>query len=42
VNPNVRLSWIAENWGEGDEYYKKAIKTIKDLVSGNIYYFIVL
>lgn len=44
VNPNVRLAWITEHWGEGDDYYKKAIKTIKDLVSrlGDVYYFIAL
>jgi hypothetical protein len=35
VNPNVRLAWITENWGETDEYFQKAIKTIKDLVSSD-------
>jgi hypothetical protein len=42
VNPNDRLKWITEHWGEGDEYYKRAIKTIKDTVSRNIYHFIAL
>lgn len=33
VNPNVRLTWMQENWGSEDPHYKKAIKTIKKLVS---------
>ena len=32
VNPNVRLTWIQENWGSEDPHYKKAVKTIKKLV----------